>query len=127
MKISVNVNHSGKNFTYDSKNFKVNVGDTVLLPYPAWYPDQSGDGVEGVVVETNVSYSGYLRPILGVVKYAKQKTPVLAPTAVLATAVESNNTVSVKEIEALIRDANFLVVDQIAFERDMNGRWHQLN
>lgn len=106
-------------FTYDSGNFKVNVGDTVLLPYPSWHPDNGrGDGIEGVVTQLGSDYKGYLRPILGVVKRATPVAPAPIPVpanVVVKSTTKGTDTVTVKEIEALIRKSVFLVIDSRAF------------
>ena len=130
MKIVVN------KFTYDSGIFKVNVGDTVLLPYPSWHPDNGkGDGIQGVVEQINSNYTGYLRPILGVVKRSGPEIPVVKAASVPAVnynppqvppPASASNPVKVKEIEALIRAANVLVIDNVAF-RYYNNAWHRLS
>ena len=111
--------------TYESGNFKVNVGDTVLVPYPSWHPDNgSGDGLQGVVTSLKSNYTGYLRKILGVVRREFNPGP---PPVVAKVSTPAARVVSVKEIESFIRDANFLVIDQTSFKRNSEGRWVELS
>jgi hypothetical protein len=121
-------------FTYDTGNFKVNVGDTVLLPYPSWHPDNGrGDGLEGVVEKIGSDYKGYLRPILGVVKrVAPPVAPVPVPANVAVKSVtKDTEPVTVKEIEKLVREGTFLVIDGRAFRYVVlgngKGGWVELS
>ena len=125
MKIVVN------KFTYSSGNFQVNVGDTVLLPYPHWHPDAGrGDGILGIVSQVGSDYKGYLRPILGVVERASNVGKG-KPSAEKLVDIDPNKPkkcnklVTVKQIEQFIREAMFLVIDDRSFRYTDDG-WREM-
>ncbi len=133
-------------YTYETGNIKVNVGDTVLLPYPSWHPDNGlGGGIKAVVTQLGSDYIGKCRVILGVVPSATvptvpkvptvptiptaptaPKMPTLTVPANYAVRNVEAELVTVKEIEQLVRESSFLVIDDQAFRYTVDG-WRELS
>ena len=93
-----------KGYTYDSGEFDVKVGDTVILPLPWWWSDTDKLNT-GVITKIGSNWTGYLRTILGVLPHPKKsktrtdkikdvKSMVLVATKVKKTKQPKKRTVN---------------------------------
>lgn len=70
----------GKRFTYSAGDFKVSVGDYVILPMPEYRQRREGPEWTAEVVSTESDYEGPLVEILGVLPKADEEVSVPVPS-----------------------------------------------